>query len=58
LIWFVLVGLPLRIVSFTLVLVVSGSIMSLLWLLLADDHGAAAMGAALPRYGFNQADIV
>jgi hypothetical protein len=48
----------LRIFSFTLVLVVSGSILSLLWLLLADDHGAAAMGAALPPYGFNQPGIL
>lgn len=52
LLWFVFVGLPLKMVKFTFLISVAAFVLSALWLFLADDHGAQAMGARID-YGFN-----
>lgn len=57
LIWLVLVRIPLKIFSFTLLVTATGALLSIVWLYLADDHGAARMGAGL-GYGFNSPGIV
>lgn len=57
LVWLLLVRIPFRIFSFTMLLVTGGAILSVVWLYLADDHGAQSMGAGL-GYGFNRPGIV
>lgn len=56
LIWFVLVGLPLRILTSTFVLAMSAVLLSMIWLYLQDDHGATDMGATTFIYS-NQPGI-
>jgi len=50
LVWFLVVGLPLRILTSTFVLAASAVLLSYLWLLLADDHGAGELGATVRMY--------
>jgi hypothetical protein len=57
LVWLVLVRIPFRIFTFSLLLVTTSAFLSVIWLYLADDHGAQMMGARIP-YGFNQPGIV
>jgi hypothetical protein len=55
--YLVLVRIPIRIVSFTFLATVTGVVVSMAWLYLADDNGAGEMGARV-SYGFNRAGIV
>lgn len=57
LVWLVLVRIPFRIFTFSLLLVTTSAFLSIIWLYLADDHGAQMVGAGIP-YGFNKAGIV
>jgi hypothetical protein len=57
LVWLVLVRIPFRIFTFSLLLVMTSAFLSVIWLYLADDHGAQMMGAGIP-YGFNQPGIM
>ena len=57
LVWLVLFRIPFRIFSFSLLLVSASAFASVMWLYLADDHGAQMMGAGIP-YGFNRGGIV
>lgn len=52
--WFVLVSLPLRILTATAVTAASVVLLSLLWLYVANDNGAAEMGAVVMRIYSNQ----
>ena len=54
--YFLLVKLPIRICITTSLGAVVGTILSVLWFYLADDHGAGEMGASL-GYGFNRPGI-
>lgn len=58
LIWLVLVRIPFRIFTFSMLLVTTGAFLSVVWLYLADDHGAQSMGAGGIPYGFNRVGIV
>ena len=55
--WFVVIGLPLRIVSSTIVLAASVVLLSFLWLQLADLSTAAEIGATMHMFT-NQAGIL
>lgn len=55
-VWFIVVGLPLRIFKTLLTLLVLGLSMGLLWLYLADDGGAWEMGAGVD-YEYNAPGI-
>ena len=57
LVWLVLVRIPFKIFTFSLLLVTAGAFLSVIWLYLADDHGAQMMGAGM-QYGFNKPGIV
>lgn len=57
LVWLVLVRIPFKIFTFSLLLVTTGAFLSVVWLYLADDHGAQTMGAGT-QYGFNRPGIV
>lgn len=57
LVWLVLVRIPFKIFSFTLLLLTASAFLSVVWLYLADDHGAQIMGAGM-QYGFNKPGIV
>jgi len=57
LVWLLLVRIPFRILSFAMLTVTAGAILSVVWLYLADDHGAQSIGAGL-GYGFNRPGIV
>jgi len=47
LIYTIFIGIPLRILTTTFVLIVSIVLLSLIWLYMVDDHGARAMGASI-----------
>lgn len=57
LVWLVLVRIPFKIFTFSLLLVTTSALLSVVWLYLADDHGAQTMGAGM-QYGFNRPGIV
>jgi hypothetical protein len=57
LIWLVLVKIPIRIFTFTLVLIAACVVLSIIRIYLADDHGAASMGAEM-GFGVNSAGIM
>jgi len=57
LVWLVLVRIPFKIFTFTLLVVTASAFLSIIWLYLADDHGAQLMGAGM-QYGFNKPGIV
>jgi hypothetical protein len=54
--YFLLIKLPIRIMVVTTVASVVGAILSILWLILANDNGAGELGANL-GYGFNRPGI-
>jgi hypothetical protein len=57
LVWLVLVRIPFKIFTFSLLLVTTSAFLSIIWLYLADDHGAESFGAGM-KYGFNSPGIV
>lgn len=57
LVWLVLVRIPFKIFTFTLLLVTASAFLSIIWLYSADDHGAESFGAGM-KYGFNNPGIV
>ena len=57
LVWLILVRIPYKIFTYTFFMVTAGAILSIVWLYLADDHGAQSMGAGL-GYGYNQPGIL
>lgn len=57
LVWLVLVRIPFKIFTFSLLVVTASAFISIIWFYLADDHGALEMGAGM-QYGFNKPGIV
>jgi hypothetical protein len=56
-IWTALVRIPLKIFATTLYMLIGGMILSVVWVYLADDNGASAMGAVMGSM-YNRPGIV
>lgn len=56
-IWTILVTIPTKIISFTVMSLIAVILLSMLWLQFVDDHGAAGMGASID-FMYNRFGIV